>query len=52
MHNKFTTLSGGFKVSVLCVCVYVLVGVKNQRECGEDVRKEKLKSVRGVCQRQ
>ena len=37
-----------------CVCVRVCVclGVKDQREFGISVRKEKVKRVRGVCRRQ
>ena len=34
---------------ILCVCVW---GVKDQREFGMSVRKEKVKRVRGVCRRQ
>ena len=37
--------------SCVCVCVCVC-GVKNQGEFVEIVRKEKLKSLRGVCRRQ
>ena len=41
----------------LCVCVCVCVcvfgrGVKDQKEFGISVRKEKVKRVRGVCRRQ
>ena len=46
----------------MCVCVCVCVcacvracvclGVKDQREFGINVRKKKVKRVRGVCQRQ
>ena len=35
----------------VCVCVCVL-GVKDQREFGINVRKENIKRVRGVCRRQ
>ena len=37
----------------VCVCACVCVGVwgvKDQRESGINVRKEKVKTVRGVCQ--
>ena len=36
----------------VCVCVCVFGGAKEQNEFGISVRKEKLKRVRGVCQRQ
>ena len=35
----------------MCICV-CLGGVKDQKEFGINVRKEKAKKVRGVCQRQ
>ena len=34
------------------VCVCVFGGVKDQKEFGISVRKEKVKRVRGVCRRQ
>ena len=36
----------------VCVCVCVLGGVKDQKEFGINVRKEKVKRVRGVCRHQ
>ena len=38
-------------VVVLCVCVCVW-GLKDQKEFGISVRKEKVKRLRGVCQHQ